>query len=84
MPRKETKRVLKETKESPLHTNELRTSRSIKEAGVKKLKRKGIKSPSIQKMTLVKGKTSMIPNTDVSTPELLEAWRKKTIEKYGL
>jgi len=64
--------------------NQIKSHHSLGQKTQKTLKKKGIKSPSIQAMVHVKGRTSMVPKVDVSTPEKLEAWKQSIIEKYNL
>ena len=49
-----------------------------------RLKRKGIESPSISGMVLVKGNTRMVPKVKLKTEKDLENWRNEMIEKFNL
>jgi hypothetical protein len=42
------------------------------------------KSPSILNRVHVKGSTYMVPKVKLETPEQVEEWRQKMVEKYGL
>jgi len=64
--------------------NQVKSHKSLGQTTREQLKKKGVKSPSIGKLVHVKGRTSMVPKVDVSTPKKLEAWRKSIIEKYKL
>ena len=63
--------------------NQIKSHKSLGQKTQEQLRKKGIVSPSGQ-VIHVKGKTALIPKEDVSTPELLEAWKQKMIEKHNL
>ena len=73
-----------EDKDEPLYRNRLQSHKSMGQKTQEQLKKKGIKSPSTNNLVHVKGRTSLVPKEDVSTPEKLEAWRQKKIELLGL
>jgi len=64
--------------------NQVKSHKSLGQKTREQLKKKGVKSPDIGELVHVKGRTSMVPKVDVSTPEKLEAWRQSIIEKYNL